>query len=397
MIIRSAIILILVLASSWTGIRSAETSKVYDSAKNTIINDVALYPFFKQLDSLLKLKNGKVNVVHIGDSHIQADYFSGQVRRRLQSMFGNGGRGFVFPYQIANSNSPNDIKVQHQGEWMSNSIMKGYEFAEIGASGYVVKAKDSAEFLLYLSNKGKSTNSFNKLTVFQTGGQFIPVNEHLEPLAVALGGSNHLPYASYLLSEYHDSIRMIARASGNQDVQLHGLSFENTQPGLVYHSMGTNGSSTLHYLRSTEFSKHIASLKADLVIVSFGTNDCYLPYSRFCSSCATDRFRTIIWKIKKESPNATILLTTPADHYYRRRYDNRNLWYLRKSLKRLAEEEGVALWDLYDIMGGERSIVEWRDNALARRDLIHFTKDGYQLQGNLLFQAIMDSYEGRFN
>ena len=397
MIVRSVVIILLILSGSFSGIRSAERSAVYDPSKNVIINNNALYPFFKQLDSLLQLKNGKVNVVHIGDSHIQADYFSGQVRRMLQSMFGNGGRGFVFPYQIAKSNSPNDIKVDYEGEWLSHSIMKGYEFAEIGASGYVLKAKDSAQFQLSITNKGSATSSFNKLTVYQTGGQFIPINENFEPLAIALGGSDQLPYTSYLLDEYHDSIHLIAKANADNQVQLHGLSFENTQAGLVYHSMGTNGSSTLHYLRSTDFSKHIASLKADLVIVSFGTNDCYLPYSRFCSSCATDRFRTIIWRIKKESPHATILLTTPADHYYRRRYDNRNLWYLRKSLKRLAVEEGVALWDLYDIMGGERSIIKWRDHSLARRDLIHFTREGYQLQGNLLFQAIMDSYESRFD
>lgn len=360
-------------------------------------NQSALQNFFEQLDSLLYAKSGKVNIVHIGDSHIQADYFSGQLRRRLQASFGNGGRGFVFPYQIARSNGPIDIKVKHTGEWWSYSIMKDYEGMPIGASGYLVEAADSSEVLVKLSSLKESTASFKKFTVFQSGGRFIPEQENFEPMVSALGGSELMPYSTYLLKDYQDSIHLRAEVKPGQRLQLHGFSFENTQAGLVYHAMGANGSSTLHYLRSNKFENQIAALDADLIIISYGTNDAYLPYSRFCSSCASDRFRTIIKRIKSQNPHAAILLTTPADHFYRRRYDNRNLWYLRKALLRLAEQENVAVWDLYELMGGQRSILDWQRGGLARRDLIHFSKEGYQLQGNLLYQAIMDAYESRFN
>ena len=49
------------------------------------------------------LKNGslkKVKILQIGDSHIQPDNFSGETRRKLQSQYGNGGRGLVFPYTL---------------------------------------------------------------------------------------------------------------------------------------------------------------------------------------------------------------------------------------------------------------------------------------------------------
>ncbi len=388
--------LILSLCSIHTG-NSKNYANYYDLQLNVIKKADALQEFFAKIDRVLYAKSGKINIVHIGDSHIQADYFSGQLRRKLQASFGNGGRGFVFPYQIAKSNGPVDIKVSHKGDWWSYSIMKDYEGMPIGASGYLVEASDSAEILIKLSPLREATTSFKKFTVFQSGGRFVPEQDNFHPLVSALGGSEQMPYSTYLLSDYQDSIHLRAQVADSQRLKLHGFSFENTNAGIVYHAMGTNGSSTLHYLRSTKFENQIAALDADLIIVSFGTNDSYLPYSRFCSSCATDRFRTLINRIRKQSPEAAILLTTPADHFYRRRYDNRNLWYLRKSMLRLAEQENVAVWDLYELMGGQRSILDWQKGGLARKDLIHFSKEGYTLQGDLLYQAIMDAYESRFN
>src|SRR5688572_27140196 len=60
----------------------------------------ALSHFYNALDSLQNGTRQKVNVIHIGDSHIQADLFSGRVRSLLQdsAVFGNGGRGLIFPY-----------------------------------------------------------------------------------------------------------------------------------------------------------------------------------------------------------------------------------------------------------------------------------------------------------
>jgi hypothetical protein len=48
-------------------------------------------------------------------------------------------------------------------------------------------------------------------------------------------------------------------------------------------------------------------------------------------------------------------------------------------------------------MGGKNSILEWQKESLARRDLIHFTKEGYELQGKLLYEALMHHYEHDFS
>lgn len=397
MLKKGIIVLTILFVSIFDKAQDNDSNLYYYPQSNIITNEQALYSFFTKLDSLLSKKKGKVSIVHIGDSHIQADFFSGQLRKRLQTTFGNAGRGFVFPYQIARSNGPVDISVSYDGMWSSSSIMSGDLDQQVGASGYAVYAGDSATLTIVPERFHNPTYSFNKLTVFQSNGYFEPQNNKEYLLASALGGSSTMPYSTYVLTNYIDSLNLLARSIHGQQVEFHGLVLENSEPGILYHAMGANGSSTVQYLNSNLYDKQIAALEADLVIISFGTNDCYLPYNRFCSSCAQDRFRTLIYKIRKRSPNASILITSPADHFYRRKYDNRNLWYFNRALFNLVEEENVALWDLYGIMGGERSILKWQRGGLARGDLIHFTKEGYLLQGNLLYEALINSFESRFN
>ena len=60
---------------------------------NHIENDsTSLNSFYEKLDQLEQKKITRLNITHIGDSHIQADHFSGLVRQKLQLKFGNAGR-----------------------------------------------------------------------------------------------------------------------------------------------------------------------------------------------------------------------------------------------------------------------------------------------------------------
>ena len=72
--------------------------KFLNLEKNQFLGDKkALKPFYEKL---LELRSGlrqTVTIYQIGDSHIQAGYFSGTARTSLQQYFGNAGRGLVFP------------------------------------------------------------------------------------------------------------------------------------------------------------------------------------------------------------------------------------------------------------------------------------------------------------
>ncbi|HEU4497482.1 MAG TPA: hypothetical protein VFR70_10560, partial [Flavobacterium sp.] len=72
--------------------------------ENRIHNSRALKSFYEKLNRNRQSRSGKINIVHIGDSHIQADLMTNSIRKKLQQEFGNGGRGFIFPYSLARTN-----------------------------------------------------------------------------------------------------------------------------------------------------------------------------------------------------------------------------------------------------------------------------------------------------
>ncbi len=92
--------------------------------------------FFHCLEDLQANRRDKVRIVHIGDSHIQADWFSGALRMSLQQEYGNAGRGLVFPFRQANTNSPQDIRSSSNVTWSARRISSNVSQVPAGISGF---------------------------------------------------------------------------------------------------------------------------------------------------------------------------------------------------------------------------------------------------------------------
>ena len=86
------------------------------------------------------------------------------------------------------------------------------------------------------------------------------------------------------------------------------------------------------------------------------------------------------------------MLTTPADSYLRGKGFNPYLNEMSEVIKEFARENGYALWDLHNVGGGQNSAINWKSNGLMSSDSVHYSKAGYAVQGKLLFQSIIKSY-----
>lgn len=365
-------------------------SEGIDSAQNKIINAQSLKGFFEELSDLSSARDKKVvSIVHIGDSHIQANYITGMVRNLFQDDFGNAGRGLVFPYRLANSYGPNDVKFNYVGKWDYCSIKKDFESNKIGMVGYSAIPQPNSELSIKVSEKGSLT--FNKVIILDEFGTLLPISDSNVISWERINNQTFIA-SENLISE----IRFKSTHSIKIKPNIQGVILTNDSSGILYHSMGVNGATVSQYLRSSNFQNQMVDLDAKLTVISFGTNDCYTYSSKFCSSCVKEDYQKMIQRIRKQDPDMAILITTPSDHFFRRRYSNKNLVKLRSVLYEIVDEENVALWDLYQIMGGKNSILDWQKASLARRDLIHFTKEGYEKQGDLLYRALMYHYERDF-
>lgn len=172
-----------------------------------------------------------------------------------------------------------------------------------------------------------------------------------------------------------------------------GLAKETGLPGVVYHSIGINGATCVNFTNPMQ-AQEIANLKPDLIIVSFGTNE---SHGRGYSVSEHDRqMDSLISLLKEYCPNAVFLFTTPPGSYvrYRRKRSiNPRTEQAVKTITSYAARNNMAYWNMYNIVGGRKSAcLNWTGNNLMQRDRIHYTVDGYRIQGNLLYEALIKAY-----
>jgi len=110
-----------------------------DAEQHSIKNVSLLYPFFEKLIQLEENKEGKINIVHIGDSHIQSEFLINAIRKPLQQQFGDGGRGFVFPYSFNKQVAGRPYQYYTNAIWQicrNNLPFRCEPGTEFGLSGY---------------------------------------------------------------------------------------------------------------------------------------------------------------------------------------------------------------------------------------------------------------------
>ena len=173
--------------------------------------------------------------------------------------------------------------------------------------------------------------------------------------------------------------------------ELYGIVMDNEEPGIAYHSIGANGSSFRSNFRCDLFKQHLVEINPDLVIISIGTNDSF--DGNFTESDYMAQYDTFIQMIRAVNSDAQFILTVPNDSYYKRKYPNLNTAKTESAIYKLALKHNALVWDCYKIMGGLRSSKKWMYAGMMKKDLIHFTYNGYILKGELFWDAFKRSYQ----
>lgn len=368
----------------------------YDSNKLDVLGeDYYFERIYKRIHKLVTTGEGNVQIVQIGGSHIQADQFSGQLRHRFQTFCGdqNAGRGFVFPYRLAHTNTPYGYYFSYEGSWQSCRNVERKKTCDLGMGGIQASTTDSISALTLLLEPNMDISyEFNTIKVFHNvdSSSFdirIDSNLLLQKTAFPEKG-----YTEFRFNRMVDSLyfEFVQTDSIQTDFTLYGMLLENNQPGFVVHNLGINGASVPSFLRCNKLEDQLRVLRPDMVILGLGINDAY--GKNFDTLYYEKNYDSLVQRIRWAAPNTSIVFCTNNDSYLYKRYANPNGELVRRSMYRLAKKHDAAVWDMYEVMGGFNSISLWQRNALAKRDKIHFTRNGYYLVGDLLFDAIIKSY-----
>ena len=428
----------------------------YDANKLILKGDSnKLHYFFAKLDSLALLGDQKINIVHIGGSHIQAGVFPNRMRMNFSNLMPGFGseRGAIFPYSAAHTNNPKNFKVHYSGEWKRCQNSRPPVTETLGMMGYTISTNDLNSSISFNLNPAEfgSNWKFNKLRLFATIGDstLMPVliidndtipavyedstfvfylNTFADKGTIALGKTSDLErlYDKYtqqsivnsqqsidnnqeLITDNKqttDSLEIGLESDNNQNpteeycttntnwkFSIMGLLPENNFNGITYHSMGVNGASLQSWLRCEKFEEQMAFIKPDLAIMAVGVNDANVTSGKFSKETFKARYNQLLSKIYATNPNCAVIFITNNDcvvRVGRRSYGlNKNTALVQQAMHELAEQHNGAVWDLYEIMGGFGSISVWNEVGLANKDRVHFLVPGYNLLGDMLYNAII--------
>lgn len=362
------------------GFENIEADSIYNSEK--------LAPLYEAL-YLLEKKADKISFFHIGDSHLQADYISHTIRTNLQKKFGNAGRGLISPLKIAKTNEPFNYLTQSNNNWRRQLIISKKITFPIGISGVTIHSRDTIGKISIKTFDTDSLNySFNKITLLHQPDSAFTLQVK-DSISFWSNKSDNPSIFTFTKNTHSLDIHFQKNDSIQKNITFFGGILENDSAGILYHSTGINGAKYSDYNKPTQFVNQLNLLNPKLIILSLGTNESFLP------DFDTTRFYltidSLVKKIQSYSPQSIILLTTPACSYKNHK-KNTILKPVVKTIVQYAIKNQLPYWDLFELTGGENSALNWKKNLLLSRDGVHYSKNGYILQGQLFTLAFIKGY-----
>ena len=351
--------------------------------------NVFVYKHEEALSELLKAWNRKrITVLYLGDSHVQNGALTRVFRKRLQEMFGDGGRGLFFPYSLAKSYAPDDMKSTHSGKWQCSSAMQDDPVLPLGVLGYACRTDEVGASFTVEFSKPLKPGILRIFFAVEGGGAILSVQTDGKLTKIRASSSATSPLKITTKRPTNKvTLSLVSKESEQVSFTIFGVSHERTfvKTFALVHTAGVGGARFDGPLLSTLFVQHLESLSPDLVVLDYGTND--ILYNDAIPDKLEQTIRQVIERVRQAVPKATIVLTSVQDLFYKGK-NIRSTAEFRTLVQRIATEERCLFWDWFDIAGGQGSLLDWQKQGLARKDLIHLTAQGYELKGQLFFDAL---------
>ncbi len=372
----------------------------------------------------LKLHDGGLTILQIGDSHTSADYFTGEVRRYLQARYGNGGPGYIDAGKPHPGVRSAALKVSATKGWNYAALQKGDDPRDFYLSGFTAKAARSGESLNF-SSETPIPYDLVELEVV-TGPKRGAVD-------VAFDGGE--PIHNTLAEDRQDRIvyrftpdgtapnvlrRISITTSDGLPVAISALSIFNKSYGVSYSNIGFPGA-TIDIVNKYDpklLKDELNRIAPQIIVLAFGTNEGFndhLDLSKY-----REHYLTVIRKVRSSLPNVTLVMIGPpqservaSDCIKDAGSTNCStestggsecawpvppkLDRVRELQRNLAKEEAIPFWDWANIMPAKCGADAWYGASprLVTRDHVHFTAEGYRMSARS-FIAFLDPIIAQF-
>jgi len=383
--------------STQVAIRDADSTNIYDFGTDGVSS---LSHFFQALNNAKKRKQ-KVRIAYFGDSMIEGDLISQDLRTSMQDVFGGNGVGFVPVTSIVAGFRKS---ITHSfGNWTTFNLLDTVPaHHNLGISGYSFIPKTVNDFfdmnasdswVRYATVNQKHLNKFYKTKLLygkSEGENYVLINN----VTYKLDGTKAVNQLIVDNAKPLSSLQATFRCKTSIDI--FGFSMESDTGAFVDNfSFRGNSGLPISKIKQSIYAGTNECLNYDLIILEYGLNAVNSKVTDY--SWYERGMERVIKHIKESFPQASILLISVGDKGYRENgvYISDPVVPLFVGVQRkMAEENNLAFWSLYNAMGGNGAMVKWveGDTVLANKDYTHFNFKGAHKVGKLLFNKLMTEY-----
>lgn len=354
--------------------------------------------------------NRPVRIAYLGDSYIEGDILTEDLREMFQSRYGGCGVGFV---DIMSITSGFRQTVQHSVAGFSDHSVtdRGKHFDRqrqgINARYFVPEGQ------AWLELRGQRRIYRSHLDTCEVATIYFRPSAPMDVTASVNGGERHTLY------QCTDSVcpdntifgksvngrigRVRWNVEGGTDATFYGVALEGRHGVTVdnFSMRGSDGSHTASIPAST--MRRFSSIRPyDLFILHYGLNVASPEAKGY--SYYTKRFIKVIRFLQQTYPDASILVVSVGDRGQKDEegeiHTMPGITSLVASQRRMAAEAGVAFWNMYGAMGGEGSVKRLRERNMVNLDYTHINARGGKHLAGLLFEVLMngkENYDKRTN
>jgi lysophospholipase L1-like esterase len=366
--------------------------------------------FFEALKNIKTKK--KVRIAWFGDSMVEGDLITQDLRYLLQKQFGGAGVGIV-PITSVTAGFRQTVQHTFSENWTNKNLLDPFSINDmLGITGFVFKPQlqtkidsnkvdnNNYSWVKYKGSRQKGLDQFYKARLFygQTENNSVVnvnVNNGAEKTNITLDGKKLVNTMDYSSTTPFKDIKFTFL--NQSQLPVYAVSLES-DTGVIVDNLSFRGNSGLPLTKIPEsiLQGFDEENKYDLIILQYGMNA--------VSPTAKDYhwyhqgLSRMIKHIQKSFPNAAILFVGVPDKGFNQdgQYiTNPGVPFVVEAEKQVAQENGIAFWNLFEAMGGFNSMVKWADadTSLANKDYTHFNFRGASKVARMLYKELDKEYK----
>jgi lysophospholipase L1-like esterase len=355
-------------------------------------SDAPLKAFMKALHELSEGKRNKVRIAYFGDSMIEGDLVTQDLRKYLQDYFGGSGVGFV-PVTSVVAGFRQSVIHSFSENWVDQNFLNtsASKERELFLSGHAFFPSDHST--IYYSGV-RYPHLVNLQDCFALYGRNDSTSNFAVNDSVFMFEGNEV-FNKQLVARNADKIHV--RFSGSQN-HIFGFAFESER-GVIVDNLSFRGISGIELQRiSPSMLQAIEQQRPyDLIILQYGPNLLFKP-ELTAFKWYEKPLKNVIERFKDYFPGTSILVIGSADKGCR--YDGeyrtqKGVLPLIEVQHRVAMETETNFWSLYNAMGGHNSMIQWVNSnpPLANVDYTHLTHKGAMVLARALYDKLMQVYD----